>query len=62
VAKFSCQPQVRIYWRLHHYYDKLATALGEKGLVDVTIAVNAINSWNRIVKAFKPEVGSYKPQ
>jgi AhpD family alkylhydroperoxidase len=45
-----------------HCYDKAATALGEKGLVDVTIAVNAINSWNRIVKTFKPEVGSYKPQ
>ena len=27
-----------------HCYDKAATALGEKGLVDVTIAVNAINS------------------
>lgn len=45
-----------------HRYEKSAGALGEKGLVDVTIAVNAINSWNRIAKTFKPEVGSYKPQ
>lgn len=34
--------------------------LGEQVLVDLTIAINAINSWNRIAKSFKPEVGSYK--
>lgn len=34
---------------------------GDQGLVDLTVAVNAINSWNRIAKAFKPEVGSYQP-
>lgn len=34
---------------------------GTQGLVDLTIAVNAINSWNRIAKTFKPEVGRYKP-
>ncbi|KGK21472.1 alkylhydroperoxidase [Vibrio navarrensis] len=43
-------------------YDKVVSAFGEKTLVDLTIAINAINSWNRIVKVFKPEVGSYKPQ
>jgi AhpD family alkylhydroperoxidase len=68
---YSATERAALEWAEHltqskpvddHYYDKLATALGEKGLVDVTIAVNAINSWNRIVKAFKPEVGSYKPQ
>ena len=29
-------------------------------LVNLTIAVNAINSWNRVAKTFKPEIGSYK--
>ncbi|MFO6425165.1 carboxymuconolactone decarboxylase family protein [Motilimonas sp. KMU-193] len=42
-------------------YDQTRDVLGEQGLVDLTIAINAINSWNRIVKTFKPEVGSYKP-
>ena len=41
-------------------YQEAEQLLGEKGLVDLTIAVNAINSWNRIAKTFKPEVGSYK--
>ena len=43
-------------------YDQAVTVLGEQGVVNLTIAVNAINSWNRIAKTFKPEVGSYKPQ
>ncbi|MCE2596628.1 carboxymuconolactone decarboxylase family protein [Motilimonas cestriensis] len=43
-------------------YSNAVETLGEQGLVDLTIAINAINSWNRIVKTFKPEVGSYKPQ
>jgi len=41
-------------------YQAIINVIGEQGLVDLTIAVNAINSWNRIVKTFKPEVGSYK--
>lgn len=44
-----------------HTYQRARDVLGEQGLVDLTIAINAINSWNRIVKVFKPEVGSYKP-
>lgn len=43
-------------------YQKVVETLGEQSVVDLTIAVNAINSWNRIAKTFKPEVGSYKPQ
>lgn len=43
-------------------YQKVAEILGEPAIVNLTIAVNAINSWNRIAKTFKPEVGSYKPQ
>ncbi len=44
------------------HYQKLVELLGEKTVVDLTIAINAINSWNRMTKVFKPEVGSYKPQ
>ena len=43
-------------------YDKVVQALGEQAVVDLTIAINAIISWNRIAKTFKPEVGRYKPQ
>lgn len=43
-------------------YIKMEEALGQQALVDLTIAINSINSWNRIAKTFKPEVGSYKPQ
>lgn len=42
-------------------YQRALNSFGAQALVDLTIAVNAINSWNRIAKAFKPEVGSYKP-
>ncbi len=42
-------------------YQKVVEALGEQAVVDLTIAINAINSWNRIAKTFRPEVGSYKP-
>ena len=42
-------------------YQNVVQVLGEQAVVDLTIAVNAINSWNRIAKTFKPEVGSYKP-
>lgn len=45
-----------------HSYQKVAETLGEQAVVDLTIAINAINSWNRIAKTFTPEVGSYKPQ
>lgn len=45
------------------HFHEVKEILGEQAMVDLTIAVNAINSWNRLVKAFKPEVGSYnKPR
>ncbi len=34
---------------------------GERGVFDLSLIVNAINSWNRIAKTFRPEVGSYQP-
>ncbi|MDO6685015.1 MULTISPECIES: carboxymuconolactone decarboxylase family protein [unclassified Agarivorans] len=42
-------------------YRKAHEAFGEPSLVDLTIAINAINSWNRIAKAFTSKVGSYTP-
>ncbi|WP_432453948.1 MULTISPECIES: carboxymuconolactone decarboxylase family protein [unclassified Agarivorans] len=42
-------------------YKQALAMFGEQSLVDLTIAVNAINSWNRISKTFKPEVGNYQP-
>ena len=39
-------------------YQSALDAFGEQGLVILTLSVNAINSWNRIAKVFKPEIGS----
>lgn len=33
----------------------------EKALVDLTLAIIAINGWNRLAVAFRSEVGSYQP-
>jgi len=41
-------------------YQRAKACFGEENLLDLTIAVNAINSWNRIAKTFKPVVGSYQ--
>ncbi|WP_405128537.1 carboxymuconolactone decarboxylase family protein [Pseudoalteromonas sp. PB2-1] len=38
------------------FYQSLSDTFSEQGLVALTIAINAINSWNRIVKMFKPDV------
>lgn len=43
-------------------YQRAVQIFGERALIDLTVAVNAINSWNRIAKTFKPEVGCYKPK
>ncbi|MDF5083539.1 carboxymuconolactone decarboxylase family protein, partial [Vibrio parahaemolyticus] len=43
-------------------YQLTLNTFGEEAMVNLTIAINAINSWNRIVKAFKPKVGVYKPR
>lgn len=43
-------------------YQLTLNTFGDKAMVDLTIAINAINSWNRIVKAFKPPVGVYQPK
>ncbi|WP_425640948.1 carboxymuconolactone decarboxylase family protein [Marinomonas gallaica] len=38
------------------FYAKLTQEFDDKALLTLTIAINAINSWNRVVKMFKPNV------
>lgn len=42
-------------------YEQARAHFSETELVDLTLAVVAINGWNRIAKSFKPEPGSYEP-
>lgn len=46
-----------VEWEL---YQSMLDSFGERALVDLTIAINAINSWNKLSKVFKPEAGKYK--
>ena len=66
---YTEQEQLALEWAEHltagksvddDFYRQAVSAFGDKGIVMLTIAVNAINSWNRICKVFKPELGSYK--
>ena len=42
-------------------FEKARQTFSEKELVDLTLAVVAINGWNRISIAFRSEAGSYQP-
>jgi AhpD family alkylhydroperoxidase len=42
-------------------YDEARAQFTDKELVDLTVAVIAINAWNRLAVTFRPVVGSYKP-
>ena len=42
-------------------YDDARAQFTDKELVDLTIAVIAINAWNRLAVTFRPAVGRYKP-
>jgi alkylhydroperoxidase family enzyme len=42
-------------------YEQARTQFGEKELVDLTLAVVAINGWNRIAVSFRSVPGSYRP-
>jgi AhpD family alkylhydroperoxidase len=42
-------------------YRSLRKHFSEKELVDITMAVVAINGWNRLNVAFQPPVGGYQP-
>jgi len=66
---FSNQERQALAWTEHliaghsvddAYYEEMLVNFGESGLTYLTIAINAISSWNRIAKVFKPEVGSFR--
>jgi AhpD family alkylhydroperoxidase len=42
-------------------YDEVRREFGEKELVDLTMAVIAINGWNRLAVSFRTEAGNYQP-
>jgi AhpD family alkylhydroperoxidase len=42
-------------------YDAARAHFDEKGIVDLTLAVIAINVWNRLAVTFRPVVGQYRP-
>ena len=42
-------------------YESARAHFGEEELVKLTMAVIAINGWNRLAIAFRPEVGKYEP-
>jgi len=43
-------------------YREARKQFGEVELVELTMAVIAINGWNRLAVAFQSEVGSYRPE
>lgn len=45
-----------------HVYAAVREHFGEAELVDLTLAVVAINGWNRVSIAFRAEAGTYQPQ
>lgn len=42
-------------------YERVRQHFSEKELVDLTLAITTINTWNRLAIAFRSEVGSYQP-
>lgn len=69
MAFYSQTEQMALTWAEHltagktvddDTYQQTVALLGEQAIVDLTLAVNAINSWNTIAKAFAPKVGSLR--
>ncbi len=54
-------PVVPLY-ALAEVYAEARRHFGEKELVDLTIAIIAINGWNRLAVPFRAETGSYRPK
>lgn len=42
-------------------YEETRRQFAEKELVDLTLAIVAINGWNRLAVSFRAPVGSYRP-
>jgi AhpD family alkylhydroperoxidase len=45
-----------------HIYEEVHRQFTDKEMVALTMAVVAINSWNRLVLSFRPVPGTYQPQ
>jgi hypothetical protein len=43
-------------------YREVRAQFSEKDLVDLTMAIVAINAWNRLAISFRTVPGSYKPK
>jgi AhpD family alkylhydroperoxidase len=43
-------------------YELVSRHFNEKELVDLTLAIIAINGWNRLSVSFRREAGTYQPQ
>ena len=43
-------------------YEAVRAHFGDEELVKLTMAIIAINGWNRLAIAFRPEVGTYQPR
>lgn len=41
-------------------YERVSQQFDDKELVDLTLAITTINTWNRLAIAFRTEVGSYE--
>jgi alkylhydroperoxidase family enzyme len=44
-----------------HVYENARSQFSEKELVDLTMAIIAINGWNRLAVSFRAIAGSYQP-
>jgi AhpD family alkylhydroperoxidase len=42
-------------------YNAAVKEFGEKGLIDLTLAITTINTWNRLNIAFRTDAGHYQP-
>jgi AhpD family alkylhydroperoxidase len=42
-------------------YERVRKVFSEKELVDLTVAIIAINGWNRLAISFRADVGTYQP-
>jgi AhpD family alkylhydroperoxidase len=42
-------------------YERVRQHFTEQEIMDLTLAVVAINGWNRIALSFRPDVGDYQP-
>jgi len=43
-------------------YEEVRAQFDDKAMVDLTLAIIAINGWNRLAIGFRADVGSYQPK